>query len=63
MKQIRGETSMSVKIPRDIQEFLTGEVGWVATAARDGTPNVSLSRAVPAAESRSRRRERPGVAA
>ncbi|MCX7038040.1 MAG: pyridoxamine 5'-phosphate oxidase family protein [Spirochaetes bacterium] len=33
---------MSVKIPREIQEFLKGKVGWVATAARDGTPNVSL---------------------
>ena len=33
---------MSVKIPLEIQEFLKGKVGWVATAARDGTPNVSL---------------------
>jgi predicted pyridoxine 5'-phosphate oxidase superfamily flavin-nucleotide-binding protein len=33
---------MPVKIPREIQEFLNGKVGWVATAARDGTPNVSL---------------------
>jgi predicted pyridoxine 5'-phosphate oxidase superfamily flavin-nucleotide-binding protein len=33
---------MSVKIPREIQEFLKGKVGWVATAARDGTPNVSI---------------------
>ncbi len=33
---------MSVKIPREIQEFLNGKVGWVATAAKDGTPNVSI---------------------
>ena len=33
---------MSVKIPREIQEFVKGKVGWVATAARDGTPNVSI---------------------
>lgn len=33
---------MAVKIPHEIQEFLKGKVGWVATAARDGTPNVSL---------------------
>ncbi len=33
---------MSVKIPPEVQEFLEGKVGWVATAARDGTPNVSI---------------------
>jgi uncharacterized protein len=33
---------MSVKISQEIQEFLKGKVGWVATAARDGTPNVSI---------------------
>ena len=33
---------LSVKIPREIQEFVNGKVGWVATAARDGTPNVSI---------------------
>ena len=33
---------MPVKIPHEIQEFLKGKVGWVATAARDGTPNVSI---------------------
>jgi predicted pyridoxine 5'-phosphate oxidase superfamily flavin-nucleotide-binding protein len=33
---------MSVEIPREIQELLKGKVGWVATAARDGMPNLSL---------------------
>jgi predicted pyridoxine 5'-phosphate oxidase superfamily flavin-nucleotide-binding protein len=33
---------MSVKIPKELQEFLKGKLGWVATAARDGTPNVSI---------------------
>jgi len=33
---------MSVKIPAELQEFLKGKQGWVATAARDGTPNVSI---------------------
>ncbi len=33
---------MAVKIPPEVQKFLEGKVGWVATAARDGTPNLSL---------------------
>jgi predicted pyridoxine 5'-phosphate oxidase superfamily flavin-nucleotide-binding protein len=33
---------MSVIIPKEIQDFLPGKVGWVATAAKDGTPNVSI---------------------
>jgi predicted pyridoxine 5'-phosphate oxidase superfamily flavin-nucleotide-binding protein len=33
---------MAVKIPAEIQEFLKGKVGWVATASKDGTPNVSI---------------------
>lgn len=33
---------MSVKIPSELQGFLEGKVGWVATAAKDGTPNVSI---------------------
>jgi predicted pyridoxine 5'-phosphate oxidase superfamily flavin-nucleotide-binding protein len=33
---------MAVKIPQEIQDFLKGKVGWVATAARDGMPNVSI---------------------
>jgi uncharacterized protein len=33
---------MPVKIPADLQEFIKGKQGWVATAARDGTPNVSI---------------------
>ncbi len=33
---------MAVKIPAEIQEFLKGKQGWIATAAKDGTPNVSI---------------------
>ena len=33
---------MSVKIPAELQEFLKGKQGWVATASKDGTPNVSI---------------------
>ncbi len=33
---------MAAKIPAELQEFLKGKQGWVATAARDGTPNVSI---------------------
>ena len=33
---------MAVKIPAEVQEFLKGKVGWVATSAKDGTPNVSI---------------------
>ncbi|MGA2764373.1 MAG: pyridoxamine 5'-phosphate oxidase family protein [Spirochaetia bacterium] len=33
---------MPVKIPAELQEFLKGKQGWIATAAKDGTPNVSI---------------------
>ena len=33
---------MAVKIPAEVQSFLAGKQGWVATAAKDGTPNVSI---------------------
>lgn len=33
---------MSVKISAELQEFLKGKQGWVATASRDGTPNMSI---------------------
>ena len=33
---------MAAKIPAELQEFLKGKQGWVASAARDGTPNVSI---------------------
>ena len=33
---------MAVKIPADIQEFMKGKQGWVATASQDGIPNVSI---------------------
>ena len=29
------------KIPKEIQEFLPGKMGWVATATLDGVPNVT----------------------
>jgi hypothetical protein len=33
---------MATKVPAELQEFLKGKQGWVATAAKDGTPNVSI---------------------
>ena len=33
---------MSVKISAELQEFIKGKQGWVATASLDGTPNVSI---------------------
>lgn len=33
---------MAVKISAELQEFIKGKEGWVATASRDGTPNVSI---------------------
>lgn len=30
-----------VTIPKHVQEFLPGKLGWVATASRDGMPNVT----------------------
>jgi uncharacterized protein len=33
---------MSVKISSELQEFIKGKQGWVATASRDGTPNLSI---------------------
>ena len=33
---------MSVKIPANIQEFVKGKPGWVATASADGMPNVAI---------------------
>jgi predicted pyridoxine 5'-phosphate oxidase superfamily flavin-nucleotide-binding protein len=29
------------KIPQDVQEFIKGKMAWVATASRDGIPNVT----------------------
>ena len=29
------------KIPKEVQEFLTGKMAWVATAASDGMPNAT----------------------
>jgi predicted pyridoxine 5'-phosphate oxidase superfamily flavin-nucleotide-binding protein len=33
---------MPAKISAELQEFLKGKQGWVATAGRDGSPNVSI---------------------
>ena len=30
-----------VSIPKHVQEFLPGKLGWVATASSDGVPNVT----------------------
>ncbi|MGC9997469.1 MAG: pyridoxamine 5'-phosphate oxidase family protein [Terriglobia bacterium] len=30
-----------VSIPKHVQEFLPGKMGWVATSTPDGTPNVT----------------------
>ena len=30
-----------VSIPKDVQEFFPGKMGWVATATREGVPNVT----------------------
>jgi hypothetical protein len=30
-----------VSIPKHVQEFLPGKLGWVATASRDGVPNAT----------------------
>ena len=30
-----------VSIPKQVQEFLAGKMGWVGTATRDGVPNVT----------------------
>jgi uncharacterized protein len=29
------------RIPKEVQEFLSGKLAWVATAASDGTPNAT----------------------
>ena len=34
--------SKAVKISEELQEFIKGKEGWIATASRDGTPNVSI---------------------
>ncbi|HTZ50132.1 MAG TPA: pyridoxamine 5'-phosphate oxidase family protein [Spirochaetia bacterium] len=33
---------MAVKIPAEVQPFLSGKEGWVATASKDGMPNLSI---------------------
>ena len=30
-----------VSIPQDVQEFIKGEMAWVGTAPKDGTPNAT----------------------
>ena len=33
---------MTRKIPVEVQRFIKGKPGWVATASKDGTPNVAI---------------------
>ncbi|XUX00027.1 MAG: pyridoxamine 5'-phosphate oxidase family protein [Dehalogenimonas sp.] len=33
---------MAVKIPQELQEFMKGKQGWVATSSKSGVPNVSI---------------------
>ena len=33
---------MAVKIPKELQTFIEGKLGWVASAAADGMPNVAI---------------------
>ena len=33
---------MPVTIPTHVQQFMQGKPGWVATASRDGMPNVAV---------------------
>jgi len=33
---------MAVKIPEEVKSFMTGKPGWVATASKDGMPNVAI---------------------
>jgi len=30
-----------VKVPKEVQEFMKGKMGWVATASPDGVPNAT----------------------
>lgn len=32
---------MAAQIPKELQEFLKGKLGWVATASPEGMPNVT----------------------
>ncbi|MDR3577617.1 MAG: pyridoxamine 5'-phosphate oxidase family protein [Anaerolineaceae bacterium] len=33
---------MAVKIPAEVKAFMTGKQGWVATASKDGIPNIAI---------------------
>lgn len=33
---------MAVKISAEIQEFIKGKLGWVATSSKDNVPNVAI---------------------
>jgi hypothetical protein len=37
---------MTVKIPENVQQFMQGKLGWVATASADGLPNVAIKGSV-----------------
>jgi uncharacterized protein len=36
------ENRMAVKISSEIQEFMKGKLGWVATSSKDNIPNVAI---------------------
>jgi hypothetical protein len=36
------EDAMATKIPEEVKLFMTGKPGWVATASKDGMPNVAI---------------------
>lgn len=33
---------MTVKIQQQIQQFIQGKQGWIATASKDGMPNIAI---------------------
>jgi hypothetical protein len=37
---------MTVKIPVEVQQFMQGKLGWVATASANGMPNVAIKGSV-----------------
>jgi uncharacterized protein len=37
---------MTVKIPTSVQTFIHGKLSWVATASKDGMPNVAIKGSV-----------------
>ena len=44
------------KIPKEVQDFMQGKMGWVATASPEGVPNCHPERVCPG-----NRRRAPGL--